>query len=136
GTPVPIVRTEFCTVSVGEQPHRVFDSAPPNGAKIEDATDKARERAEQAPAQGVKDAAERFGESLQVVGEGWDTVVTGAAGEELLSARPQMQDGERGMSERDKQSAKDLLERYGKRVSGEFGSGYVITTKAGSGRIT
>lgn len=136
GTPEPIFSLGFDEFSVGEQPERLFDFTPPKGVKIEDATDKARERAEQAPAQGEKDAAERFGESLQVVGEGWDTVVTGAAGEELLSARPQMQDGQRGMGERDEQSAKDLLERYGKRVSGEFGSGYVITTKAGSGLIT
>lgn len=131
GSPEPIFSLGFDEFTVGAQPERLFEFTAPKGAKISDVTeaDKAEQRkqAEEFTKEHGK-AAEQFGEGLDIVGEGWDVVVTGAVPKELLA-------GSDKASEQDF-DAKGLLEQFGKRVSGEYGKGYVITTKAGSGLIT
>lgn len=121
GSPEPVVSVGFTEFTVGEQPESLFDFSPPNGAKVveEDGSERAEAAKEHAG------EAEAFGAGLNVVGDGWDTVLTGTLPEEMPSSGRGAQSDPQGM-----------LEQLGKRVEGEFGTGYVITTRAGTGLLT
>lgn len=121
GSPDPVVSVGFTEFTVGEQPESLFDFSPPKGAKVveEDGSEHAEAAKEHS------DEAAAFGERLDVVGDGWDTVLTGTLPEELPNS------GRGGQSD-----PRALLERVGKPVEGKFGTGYVITTRAGTGLVT
>ncbi|MGH3432679.1 MAG: outer membrane lipoprotein carrier protein LolA, partial [Thermocrispum sp.] len=129
GSPEPIFSLGFDEFTVGAQPDRLFEFTAPKGAKVTEADEAdGRKQAEEFAKEHGK-SAEQFGEGLKVVGDGWDLVVTGTVPKEMLAGGEQA-DGERGLD------PQQLLERFGKKVSGDYGTGYLITTKAGSGLIT
>lgn len=122
GSPEPVLSIGFSEFTVGDQPDELFTFTPPRNAKVvtEDGSkhrDKAKEH---------ETAAREFGEGIKVVGEGWDMVVTGSLPKDALS----------GGSDEQGADPQALLERFGKKVSGDFGTGYLITTRAGTGLVT
>jgi len=127
GSPDPILSLGFEEFTVGAQPDRLFEFTAPAGAKIvkPDPAEHQKQAEEFVKEHGAD--AKAFGEGLKVVGDGWDTVVTGQVPAELLSGET---GGENGVD------PQQLLERFGKKVTGDFGTGYLISTKAGSGLIT
>lgn len=126
GSPEPILSLGFSDFEVGAQPDRLFEFTPPEGTKVvkPDAADFEKHAKE---AEKYADEAKAFGEGLKFVGDGWDTVVTGALPADALSGAAESGHGV---------DPQQLLERFGKKVSGEFGTGYLITTKAGTGLVT
>lgn len=123
GEPAPVASAEFTEFSPGAQADSLFEFTPPDGATVREA-DAAEEHAE------ADAAATDVIESLAASGKGWDTVVTGTVPEDLLSA---------GAGQRDADHEIDtaaLLAELGDPVDGDFGSGQLITTRAGSVIVT
>lgn len=127
GTPDAVLSAGFTEFTVGDQDDELFNFVPPKGAEVVDGAKEARKHHKSAREQGGEKAAKEFGQDLNVVGEGWDTVVTGTVPAEAL---------EGGSGEYGSTDPRALLEQVGKRVSGEFGKGYVITTRAGTALLT
>jgi outer membrane lipoprotein-sorting protein len=126
GTATPALEVAFTEIQFAQQPADLFTFTPPKGAKVE----------EKKPTidQKSKDLAEQAKQDTKVVGDGWDTVVTGKVPADALNAAPKQQSGERkGGANAD---PKALLERFAKKVSGTWGSGYLVTTKVGSAVLT
>jgi outer membrane lipoprotein-sorting protein len=117
GTADPALQVAFSDIEFTPQPASEFQFTPPQGAKV-------TEEQAQASDRDAKAAADQ----LKVVGDGWDTVVTGAFSADQLAPHQ----GKQGRGA-DPQA---LLRQFGKQVSGPFGTGYVITTKVGSALIT
>lgn len=115
GTADPALQVAFSDIAFAPQPASEFQFTPPQGAKVTE---------EQAKAPGPSNMTD----TTKVVGDGWDTVVTGTFPAGALA--PQQ-----GTAGRDV-DPKALLSQFGKPVSGPFGSGYVISTKVGSALIT
>lgn len=128
GSPEPILSIGFEEFTVGAQPDRLFEFTAPKGAKVvtPDPAEHQKQAEEFIKEHGAD--AKAFGEGLKVVGDGWDMVVTGKVPADLLKGKAP--EGEDGID------PQQLLERFGKKVSGDFGTGYLITTKAGSGLVT
>ncbi|XVS65280.1 LolA family protein [Actinosynnema sp. CA-299493] len=134
GTDAPAVQVGFSELTVGPQDASLFAFTPPAGAKVtEPNTDE--------PSAEDKAAAEQaFTEANpQVIGEGWDTVVGARVPDEALTglADAQREQGQRhGRWQEDGQGAdvdvQGLLKQLGKQVSGDWGSGTLITTRVGA----
>lgn len=135
GSTEPIFSLGFTEFTVGAQPERLFEFTPPKDAKIVDAQKALKERADMAPSPQEQEAMQRFGSALDVVGDGWDTVLTGKVPQDVPAERAHP-DGESDRWDGDAESPQDLLDGYGKRITGAFGAGYVITSNAGSALIT
>lgn len=112
GTTEPALEVGFSDLEFGAQPADLFRFTPPEGAKVETERPEVPER--------VKDERPE----LEVVGEGWDTVVVGEVPEEFLSTTAGETD------------VRGLLGQVGKRVTGDFGAGYVIATDVGTALLT
>jgi outer membrane lipoprotein-sorting protein len=112
GTDKPAAQIGFTDVQFRAQPASEFQFTPPHGAKV---TEK--------QAEGFHDKA---GDTTKVVGDGWDTVLTGA----IPAVQPEP--GKHGQSP----DPRAMLQRFAKPVSGPFGTGYVITTTVGTALIT
>lgn len=133
GSPDPALQIAFSDIEFAAQPASEFQFTPPQGAKVTE---------EQAQLPDKPKA----GNDVKVVGDGWDTVVTGTLPATALQPNKAGQapgfgpagngsgfgpgHGNRAMD------PKKLLAQYGKQVSGAFGTGYVVTTKVGSALIT
>ncbi|WP_367132303.1 outer membrane lipoprotein carrier protein LolA [Saccharothrix sp. HUAS TT1] len=130
GTDAPAVQVGFSELNVGPQDASLFTFTPPAGAEVvvPDLDEPSAER---------KAAAEQaFSEANpQVIGEGWDVVlaarVPGNALGDLMRQQPER--GERGgeRPEFGQQDVRGLLQQLGKQVSGDWGSGTLITTRVG-----
>ncbi|SNR74150.1 Outer membrane lipoprotein-sorting protein [Haloechinothrix alba] len=133
GSPEPVLSAGFTGIDFGEQPSDLFSFTPPDGARVVegDAGEHAQRDDLPDPGAGLENLAD-----ASPVGDGWDTVLTGTLPEGALSGGA----GAEGPPERGQEQAgpgpQGLLERSGERVSGDFGSGYVITTRAGTALVT
>lgn len=116
GTADPALEVAFSDIEFTPQPASEFQFTPPQGAKVTE---------QQAQVPDRDKAAAK--DDLKVVGDGWDTVVTGTFSPDQLAP----QQGKQG-----RMDPKAMLRQFGKQVSGPFGTGYVITTKVGSALIT
>lgn len=116
GTDKPAVQVGFTDIQFRPQPASEFQFTPPQGAKVTEA---------QAGAPEGKPA-----DATKVVGDGWDTVLTGA----LPTGTAQSTPGKNKRGENAGPQA--MLQQFGKPVSGPFGTGYVISTSAGTALIT
>jgi outer membrane lipoprotein-sorting protein len=117
GTTEPALEIGFSDLELGPQPADLFRFTPPAGATVTE---------EQAPSKSETSAAiEQVEGNIDVVGEGWDTVLVGSVAPEALQGGPNSgQDGG--------PDVRALLGQIGKPVSGEFGSGHVVSTKVGN----
>ncbi|MEU4253685.1 sigma-E factor regulatory protein RseB domain-containing protein [Amycolatopsis sp. NPDC026612] len=125
GTATPALQVAFTEIEFTQQPADLFTFTPPKGAKVQEKT----------PAldQQHKDLAEQAKQDTKVVGDGWDTVVTGKVPADALNAAPKASGERKGGANAD---PKALLARFAKKVSGTWGSGYLVTTKVGSAVLT
>ncbi|WP_199441359.1 LolA family protein [Umezawaea beigongshangensis] len=129
GTAEPAAQIAFSELNVGPQDAGLFTFTPPAGAKVDegakDAEQPTREEAEKA-----------LGEvAPQVVGDGWDTVLVVNAPLDAIVPQDAGEDSrpERGPRPEGEQfDPRALLAQLGKPVSGEWGSGTLITTKVGA----
>ncbi|AGM09430.1 DUF2092 domain-containing protein [Amycolatopsis keratiniphila] len=123
GTSSPALEVSFSEINFAAQPASNFEFTPPKGAKVTEKTaevdPKNRELAEQAKS------------DLKVVGDGWDTAITGKIPADALAKAGQAKDEEGRQVD-----PKALLSRFAKPVSGAWGSGWLVTTKVGSGVLT
>ena len=124
GTSTPALEVAFTEIQFTQQPADLFTFTPPKGAKVEEKTPTIDQQ--------DKDLAEQAKQDVKVVGDGWDTVVTGKIPADALNAAPKQQ-GERRGGTTDPQA---LLDRFAKKVSGAWGSGHLVTTKVGSAVLT
>ncbi|MDX3190845.1 sigma-E factor regulatory protein RseB domain-containing protein [Streptomyces sp. MN03-5084-2B] len=126
GTATPALEVAFTEIEFTQQPADLFTFTPPKGAKVQEKTPKVDQQ--------TKDLAEQAKQDVKVVGDGWDTVVTGKVPADALNAAPKQQSGREGRGAN--ADPKALLERFGKKVNGAWGSGYLFTTKVGTAVLT
>jgi outer membrane lipoprotein-sorting protein len=115
----PALKVGFTEFEDGPQDAGLFKFTPPEGAEVTE----------------EKPDAEIHGQSpdemfskldVETVGQGWDTVLTGKLPAEALN----MPGGD------GQNTAMEFLSRIGKEVHGDFGTGWVISTKVGTALIT
>ncbi|TVT62305.1 outer membrane lipoprotein carrier protein LolA [Amycolatopsis rhizosphaerae] len=117
GTANPALEVGFSDIEFAAQPASEFQFTPPQGAKVVEQTPQSPER-------------DKAIEDFKLVGDGWDTVITGKFRADALT--PQQGKGHGGRQA----DPKALLDRLGKPVTGAFGSGHVIGTNVGTALIT
>ncbi|WAP57524.1 LolA family protein [Streptomyces sp. S465] len=117
----------FTKVDFGKPKAGTFDFTPPKGAKVTEAPDAGRNGAKDFGAKDLKGAQDALS-GLNVVGESWDAVaridVPGAA----AFTAPGVDSGAG--------AASGLLDGFGKKVKGDFGSGTVISTRLVNALLT
>jgi len=122
GTTSPALEIAFSDIEFTGQSADLFTFNPPKGAKVTEKT--------AAVDQKTRDLAEEAQQGTKIVGEGWDTVITGKIPTDLKA--PSASNERQGRNV-DPQA---LLSRFAKHVSGAWGSGYLITTKVGTAVLT
>lgn len=139
GSPEPVVSAGFTEFAVGAQPDELFEFTPPRNADVTTADpDKAHQSRKALPkhadpAQALDDAGEALGEPVAVTGSGWDTVLTGTVPEDMLSGASERM-AERGGPAG--ASPADMLNQFGERFTDGEISGFVFSTRAGTGIVT
>lgn len=132
GSDDPALEVGFSELQVGPQSPELFQFTPPADAKVERARE--HEGGDRDTAHGDNrahgDKAQR--PDMRVVGKGWDTAVLSHVPQEALEPRGQ-QSGERSGGPGD---LRGFAERVGKHVSGPWGEGWIISTRAGSALLT
>ncbi|MFF5987745.1 LolA family protein [Prauserella flavalba] len=113
GTTEPALEIGFTDIDFAQQPANLFQFTPPQGATVTEERPQAHD--ERLPEGAIGEFS----------GEGWDTVYVGTVPAELTAAP--------GSEGRDVQG---MLDQFGTRVSGDFGSGYAIETKVGTAIVT
>lgn len=124
GSTEPAVRIGFSELDLAEQPADLFQFVPPSGATVEQ---------KQPPRHHTREA--RGQQATSVVGDGWDTVLTGRVPKEALGG-DQQPGGQPEDTDSDTGNPRAMLDRIGTPVSGPFGTGHVITTRVGGALIT
>jgi outer membrane lipoprotein-sorting protein len=120
GSSTPALQIAFSRIEFTAQPDSLFHFSPPQGAKVTEA----------APdPQAGKDAAQALADT-RLVGDGWDTVLVGKVPADLLSPRqPASEDGKSF-------DPRQLIDRFGKPVSGAWGSGHEFGISVGTAVLT
>ncbi|PXY21168.1 LolA family protein [Prauserella muralis] len=113
GTTEPALQLGFTDIDFGAQPAELFEFTPPRGATVTEA---------EPDVEGARDAA-RAGEP-RLVGEGWDAVLVGRVPADVLSGGEE--DG----------NVRGMLDRLSTRVSGDWGSGQLVSTSIGTAILT
>lgn len=115
----PALKVGFTEFDDGPQDANLFRFTPPAGAEVTE-HDPNEEFEGRSPDELLSQL------DLDTVGEGWDTVVTGTLPEGALP----MAGAASG------EDATALLSRFAKEVHGDFGTGWVVSTKVGTALIT
>ncbi|WP_410600577.1 LolA family protein [Amycolatopsis sp. lyj-90] len=123
GTSSPAFEVSFSEINFANQPASNFEFTPPKGAKVTEKT------AEVDPKN--RELAEEAKSEVKVVGDGWDTAITGKIPADALAKAGSAKDEEGRQVD-----PKALLSRFAKPVSGAWGSGWLVTTKVGTGVLT
>jgi hypothetical protein len=118
----PALKIGFTDFSATGQDANLFTFTPPPGATVSE-----KDPAEELHGQGVDEWLAKA--DLKTVGRGWDIVATGRVPADALKGAEDMT----GQSNADLFA---LLGTVGKKVTGDYGTGYVITTSAGTALIT
>ncbi|MEW2501631.1 sigma-E factor regulatory protein RseB domain-containing protein [Amycolatopsis sp. NPDC047767] len=125
GTTAPALQVAFTDVKFAPQSADLFAFTPPQGAKVTEKTAKVDDQ--------TKAMAHEAKQDTKLVGDGWDTVITGKVPADALSGKkPAGASGAEGRNVDPQQ----LLSRFAKRVNGTWGSGYLFTTKVGGAVLT
>lgn len=124
GTTESALSIGFSEIEFGNQPAELFEFTPPQGTEV-----KVR-KPDVEDAKQAHDSAKQVGD-LKVVGKGWDTVLVGKLGEDILAGSRQMPGSGGGDID-----PRKILEQIAEPVSGPFGSGYVIELNGGTVLIT
>jgi hypothetical protein len=118
----PAVKVGFTEFSAAPQDAELFTFTPPAGATISEENIE-----EKTHGKNIDDVLAQA--DVKTVGRGWDIVATGRIPADALAAAE-------GMTGRDGGDALAMLETFGKKVTGEFGTGYAISTSVGTALIT
>ena len=118
GQAEPAFSVGFADFDPGAQDPALFRFTPPAGATVTEGGDDSEQAGE---------LLENL--DLKVVGEGWDTVLVGKVPADALSVPMSDEQGESF-------DPTTLLSRFGTQVTGEFGTGYAITSKVGTVLVT
>ncbi|GLZ41190.1 outer membrane lipoprotein carrier protein LolA [Actinokineospora sp. NBRC 105648] len=123
GQSEPALKLGFTEFSTGAQDASLFSFTPPAGAKVTE------------PEVGDKPTEKQRDDlfaalDLKVVGEGWDTVLTGKIPAGALDQQIPQGQGRGGVD------ITSVLKQLGKPVSGPFGTGYAISTNVGTALVT
>ncbi|WP_447005671.1 LolA family protein [Saccharothrix isguenensis] len=130
GTSAPAMQVGFSELNVGPQDASLFAFTPPAGAKVnEPEFEKPTAQDEAAAEQALAEA------KPQVIGEGWDVVLAARTPQAALAGLAEQQE-QRGAGRPQHGGGEDvdvegLLKQLGKQVSGDWGSGTLITTRVG-----
>jgi outer membrane lipoprotein-sorting protein len=127
GSADPALKFGFSEVTFAAQPASEFQFTPPKGAKVTEEQPKL----DDATKAQIGSELDKAQQDVKVVGDGWDTVLTGKIPADALSGK-QPAAGARNKAF----DPKTLLSRIGKPASGAWGSGYVISVKVGTAVIT
>ncbi len=111
GAREPALTAGFTKLALEPQDPELFRFSPPDGAKV--TTPEAPERTERA--------------RHRVIGAGWDGV--------LLTRLPREPQSRQGTDEGSR-NPRDLARRIGEPVSGDWGRGWIVTTRSGSALLT
>lgn len=118
----PALKIGFTDFSATQQDAKLFTFTPPPGATVSE-----KDPAEKFHGQGVDEWIAKA--DLKTVGRGWDIVATGRVPADALKSA----------EDTSGQSSTDLfalLGTFGKKVTGDYGTGYVISTSVGTALIT
>jgi len=118
----PAVKVGFTEFTHAAQDPKLFAFTPPAGATVSE-----KKVSDELHGQSVEDWLSQA--DLKTVGRGWDVVATGKMPAEALSSAE-------GMAGESGQSVFALLGTIGRKVHGDFGTGYVISTHVGTALIT
>lgn len=118
----PAVKIGFTEFSDAQQDPELFRFTPPAGATVSE-----QDLPDEAHGKAVDDWLSQA--DFKTVGRGWDIVATGKVPADALAAAE-------GMSDRSGQDMFALLGTFGKKVHGDFGTGYVISASVGTALIT
>jgi outer membrane lipoprotein-sorting protein len=116
GSSDPALKVGFTRLDLAPPEPGLFQFTPPAGAKVEQ---EKRDGGHAKPPQGER----------KVVGDGWDTVMVTRVPEQQPSDKPKAHGGKPA-------DPRQMAERVGKRISGPWGEGWVISTKAGTALLT
>ncbi|GAA5126966.1 outer membrane lipoprotein carrier protein LolA [Haloechinothrix salitolerans] len=134
GSPEPVVSVGFTEFDVGAQPDELFEFTPPRDAEVTTADpDKARKAGKALPMH--TDPAQAL-DYVGVTGSGWDTVLTGTLPGDALDGAAERLGEMSGHDGRAENAPGDLLHRFGERFTDGEISGFVFTTRAGTGVLT
>ncbi|WP_370944495.1 outer membrane lipoprotein carrier protein LolA [Amycolatopsis sp. cg5] len=122
GSADPVLQIAFSDIEFTAQPAELFQFTPPKDAKVTEEQPKVDDK--------TLAQAKEAGKDFKVVGDGWDTAITGKFSPDLL--KPQQLKSKDGKSV----DPKGILAKLGKPVSGTWGSGVLITTKVGTALVT
>ncbi|ATY14654.1 outer membrane lipoprotein carrier protein LolA [Amycolatopsis sp. AA4] len=122
GTTAPALELAFSKIEFADQSADLFAFTPPKGAKVTEKQAKIDER--------DKALVNEAMQATKLVGDGWDTVVTGKVPADLMKPKQQAQGEAKGAD------VQKMLSRFAKRVNGPWGSGYLFTTKVGGAVLT
>ncbi|UVS77072.1 outer membrane lipoprotein carrier protein LolA [Actinokineospora sp. UTMC 2448] len=120
GQAEPALSVGFSDFDTGAQDPALFRFTPPAGATVTDGAQGSKH---------VEGNALLEDLDLEVVGEGWDTVLVGKVPTQIMSTPVPSENG-------DETDPMALLSQFGSEVTGEFGTGYAITTKVGTALVT
>ncbi|QGK68850.1 outer membrane lipoprotein carrier protein LolA [Allosaccharopolyspora coralli] len=121
GSDDPALRVGFSELDMTVPEARLFQFTPPAGTTVEEP-----QRQEKAPEQAQKPPHRK-------VGDGWDTVTVSRLPEQALQQGDDEQNRQDGPGGQD---VRALADQVGTKVSGPWGDGWVVTTKAGSALLT
>ncbi|MFJ4339627.1 outer membrane lipoprotein carrier protein LolA [Streptomyces sp. NPDC088915] len=127
----PVVDAGFTKVDFARPDASVFAFEAPKGAKVTEGAAEEARKSQKLPENFEKDFGKEFGEGfgdfgkgLNVLGEGWTTIAkldTGAPAPKTDEAPKELQ---------------GLLDSFGDKVTGKFGSGTLFTTKLVNALLT
>ena len=136
GTNDPVFSIGFAQLSVGTQDPALFRFSPPEGATVTEPDIVAHPDATGPDAAGPDSAGPLGGTRPATVGDGWDTVVVATLPDGALSGGDRTGRDPSGHPPAQGLDPKALLERIGTPVSGQWGSGRLISTAVLSVIIT
>lgn len=125
GSDDPALQVGFSKLDVAPQDAELFRFTPPAGAQVQQAEQHDRRKDESGTHPKPR-----------MVGSGWDSVlVTRVPQQALQQGDSQQGDSQQG-SEEQRPGLRGFAEQAGKRISGPWGDGWVISTRAGSALLT
>ncbi|MFI9203710.1 outer membrane lipoprotein carrier protein LolA [Streptomyces sp. NPDC053048] len=137
-----VVDAGFTKVDFGKPDAGTFAFTPPKGTKVTEAGDKAaaeREHKGKLPeALGLPGLNGADSSDAKVTGEGWASIARFSAGKEAGAAVTggDKSAGKKGESGKGAAGAEALLDGFASKVSGDFGSGRVFSTKIVNALVT
>ncbi|MBW1600048.1 DUF2092 domain-containing protein [Streptomyces sp. JJ38] len=122
----PVLEAGYTKVDFGKPDADRFDFTPPKGAEVTEAEELKEHHSEEPGGLPGLDGFAELGEDVEIIGEGWDSVVRVELPEGAMG-------GDKGLESKEAQS---LLDAFTEPVEGDFGQGRVVSTKLVNALLT